>query len=102
MDDVVLPPLEELLASARVVSLPMRERFRGITVREALLFRGPNGWAEFSPFVEYDDAEAATGMFTSGFSMRNGSSMPSAARWAVVACWRGLRSPAASCLPAHR
>ena len=59
MDAVVLPPLEELLASARVVALPMRERFRGITVREALLFEGPQGWAEFSPFVEYDAEEAA-------------------------------------------
>ncbi len=54
-----LPPLEELLHSARVVALPMRERFRGITVREALLIEGPNGWAEFSPFVEYLPEEAA-------------------------------------------
>ncbi len=37
-----------------VVSLPMRERFRGITVREAVLLRGPKGWGEFAPFVEYD------------------------------------------------
>jgi o-succinylbenzoate synthase len=37
-----------------VVSLPMRERFRGITVREAMLLKGPGGWGEFSPFVEYD------------------------------------------------
>ncbi|HEY2173166.1 MAG TPA: o-succinylbenzoate synthase [Mycobacteriales bacterium] len=37
-----------------VVSLPMRERFRGITVREAMLLRGPGGWGEFAPFVEYD------------------------------------------------
>jgi O-succinylbenzoate synthase len=28
-------------------------------VREAVLFEGPQGWTEFSPFVEYDDAEAA-------------------------------------------
>jgi o-succinylbenzoate synthase len=54
-----LPDLDDLLATARVVSLPMRVRFRGITVREALLLRGPEGWTEFSPFVEYDDAEAA-------------------------------------------
>ncbi|WP_415032890.1 o-succinylbenzoate synthase [Gordonia sp. (in: high G+C Gram-positive bacteria)] len=38
----------------------MRVRFRGITVREALLLRGPAGWGEFSPFVEYDDAEASS------------------------------------------
>lgn len=37
----------------------MRVRFRGIDVREALLLRGPGGWGEFSPFAEYDDAEAA-------------------------------------------
>ena len=47
-----------------VVALPMRVRFRGITVRELALVRGtgPDGgerWGEFCPFVEYDDAEAA-------------------------------------------
>jgi O-succinylbenzoate synthase len=41
------------------VALPMRVRFRGITTREAVVLRGPAGWTEFSPFVEYDDAEAA-------------------------------------------
>ena len=54
------PPLSALLDSARVVSLPLASRFRGITEREALLFEGDEGWAEFSPFVEYPDAEAAT------------------------------------------
>lgn len=54
------PSLAELLATARVVALPMNTRFRGVDVREALLFEGPQGWAEFSPFVEYGDAEAAT------------------------------------------
>jgi O-succinylbenzoate synthase len=52
-------PLSELLATARVVSLPLATRFRGITTREALLLEGPAGWTEFSPFVEYDDAESA-------------------------------------------
>jgi O-succinylbenzoate synthase len=51
--------LAELLDTARVVALPMATRFRGLDVREALLLRGPAGWTEFSPFVEYDDAEAA-------------------------------------------
>lgn len=51
-------PLSELLATARVVSLPLATRFRGIHTREALLLEGPAGWTEFSPFVEYDDAEA--------------------------------------------
>ncbi len=55
----MLPPLAELLATTRVVSLPLRSRFRGITVREALLFDGPLGVTEFSPFTEYDDAESA-------------------------------------------
>lgn len=60
MDAVSIPALSEILASARVVSLPMHTRFRGVETREALLFEGPQGWAEFSPFPEYDDAEAAT------------------------------------------
>ncbi|MEJ1088172.1 o-succinylbenzoate synthase [Microbacterium sp. Mu-80] len=54
------PAIDDLLATARVVALPMNTRFRGVDTREALLFEGPQGWAEFSPFVEYDDAEAAT------------------------------------------
>lgn len=56
----MIPPLAELRDTARVVALPMHTRFRGVDTREALLFQGPEGWAEFSPFVEYDDAEAAT------------------------------------------
>ena len=55
----VLPPLADIRADAHVVSLPLVTRFRGIEVREALIFEGPEGWAEFSPFVEYDDAESA-------------------------------------------
>lgn len=54
-----LPPLEELLAGMRVVAIPMRVRFRGVTVREAALFPGPSGWAEFAPFPEYGPAESA-------------------------------------------
>ena len=55
----MLPPLKDLLASAHVVSLPMARRFRGVNVREAALLRGPQGWTEFSPFLEYDDDEAS-------------------------------------------
>lgn len=51
--------VDELVAAARVVRLPMRVRFRGITAREAVVFEGPAGWGEFGPFPEYDDAEAA-------------------------------------------
>jgi len=53
------PSLNELLDSAHVVALPVVARFRGIESREALVVEGPNGWTEFSPFVEYDDAESA-------------------------------------------
>ena len=52
-------PLSELLGVARVVSLPLATSFRGIDTREALLLEGPYGWTEFSPFVEYNDTEAA-------------------------------------------
>jgi O-succinylbenzoate synthase len=55
----MVPEIADLLATARVVALPMTTRFRGITVREAVLFEGPQGWTEFSPFVEYDDEEAS-------------------------------------------
>ena len=48
-----------LLESLRVVALPMRTNFRGITVREVALIQGEYGWGEFSPFLEYDDAESA-------------------------------------------
>ncbi|WP_298454585.1 o-succinylbenzoate synthase [uncultured Cellulomonas sp.] len=41
-----------------VWSIPLGTRFRGITVREGVLVRGAAGWGEFSPFTEYDDAEA--------------------------------------------
>jgi O-succinylbenzoate synthase len=57
---MTLPPLSDVLASARIVSLPLATRFRGVTHREAALIQGPEGWAEFSPFLEYDDREAAT------------------------------------------
>lgn len=48
-----------LLETLRVIALPTKTNFRGITVREVALFKGEYGWAEFSPFLEYDDAEAA-------------------------------------------
>lgn len=54
-----LPPVDLILDSALVVSLPMVTRFRGIVEREAMLFRGLKGWGEFAPFLEYDDVEAA-------------------------------------------
>ncbi|MEU4599131.1 o-succinylbenzoate synthase [Nocardia sp. NPDC023988] len=42
-----------------VYAIPLRTRFRGITVREGMLIRGENGWGEFCAFPEYDDREAA-------------------------------------------
>jgi O-succinylbenzoate synthase len=50
---------QQLLDSLRVIALPMKTKFRGISVREVALFKGPYGWGEFSPFLEYDDAESA-------------------------------------------
>jgi o-succinylbenzoate synthase len=44
-------------ADALVYAIPMRTRFRGITVREGVVFPGPAGWGEFCPFADYDDAE---------------------------------------------
>ncbi len=80
----MLPSLENLLACAHVVSLPMRVKFRGIMERETLLLRGPVGWAEFCPFPEYEDAEAS--------------------RWlaaAIEAGWQGFPAPVRSVIPVN-
>ncbi|MCF2706774.1 o-succinylbenzoate synthase [Arcanobacterium haemolyticum] len=58
--DASLPSLPHLLASMRVLRIPMNTRFRGVTSREVALFEAPNGWVEFSPFLEYGPHEAAT------------------------------------------
>jgi O-succinylbenzoate synthase len=79
-----LPSLDELLAGMRVVSIPMRVRFRGVEVREAALFEGPSGWGEFSPFLEYAPAEAS--------------------RWleaAVEAAWVGWPHPVREVVPVN-
>jgi len=49
--------LDDLLATLRVITLPTRTNFRGVTYREVALMQGPQGWGEFSPFLEYDDNE---------------------------------------------
>lgn len=49
----------DLFKTLRVVALPTKTNFRGISVREVALFEGEHGWGEFSPFLEYDDAESA-------------------------------------------
>ena len=51
--------LNQLLASMQVVALPLKSKFRGITVREVALFEGPAGWGEFAPFLEYEDVESS-------------------------------------------
>lgn len=50
---------KELLSTMRVIALPMKTNFRGVTVREVALFKGEYGWGEFSPFLEYDDRESS-------------------------------------------
>jgi O-succinylbenzoate synthase len=57
------PELRDRVAAAlpglRAFAIPMRTRFRGITVREGALIEGPAGWAEFSPFAEYGPRESS-------------------------------------------
>jgi O-succinylbenzoate synthase len=50
---------QQLLDTLRVIALPMKTNFRGISVREVALIKGSHGWGEFSPFLEYDDVESA-------------------------------------------
>ncbi|MBK1785349.1 o-succinylbenzoate synthase [Prauserella cavernicola] len=45
------------MTAEHVYAIPLRTRFRGITVREGVLLRGPAGWGEFCPFLDYSDAE---------------------------------------------
>jgi O-succinylbenzoate synthase len=54
--------LRELLGTLRAFAIPMRTKFRGITVREGALIQGPAGWGEFSPFAEYGPAESGRGL----------------------------------------
>lgn len=78
------PRLADLLDGLRVVQIPMRVRFRGVTVREAALIRGPKGWGEFAPFPEYEDVEAS--------------------RWlaaAVEAGWLGWPTPVRDAIPVN-
>ncbi|MGH3628910.1 MAG: o-succinylbenzoate synthase [Sciscionella sp.] len=43
---------------AQVYAIGMRDRFRGITVREGVLLSGPGGWGEFCAFSDYSDSES--------------------------------------------
>ncbi|MDN5586768.1 MAG: o-succinylbenzoate synthase [Brevibacterium sp.] len=51
--------ITELVPNFHVLALPMVTRFRSITEREVMLFEGPDGWAEFSPFTEYGSVESS-------------------------------------------
>jgi o-succinylbenzoate synthase len=51
--------LADLLPTIRAFAIPLRNRFRGITVREGALLHGPAGWGEFAPFAEYGPAESS-------------------------------------------
>ena len=76
--------LDEVLERTHVVALPMRVKFRGVTVREAALYAGPQGWGEFSAFTEY--------------------APPEAARWllsGVEAAFTGLSTPPCSHIPVN-
>jgi len=79
-----VPSVDELLDGLRVVSIPMRVRFRGVLVREAALICGPRGWGEFSPFPEYEDVESS--------------------RWlaaAIEAGWAGWPDPVRKSVPVN-
>jgi O-succinylbenzoate synthase len=51
--------LADVLPTLRAFAIPMRTRFRGITVREGALLHGPAGWGEFCPFAEYGPRESS-------------------------------------------
>lgn len=46
-------------ATGQVFSLALRTPFRHVTTRSGVIFRGPCGWGEFSPFVDYTDERSA-------------------------------------------
>lgn len=76
------PDLADLRAALHVVAIPMRVRFRGVSVREVALLEGPAGWGEFGPFLEYAPLESS--------------------RWlaaAVEAAWTGWPEPVRSTVP---
>lgn len=50
--------LDSILDSLKVVALSTTTDFRSVTSREVALFQGPQGWAEFSPFLEYSHEES--------------------------------------------
>lgn len=73
-------PAREVLTYA----IPLRTRFRGLTVRDGVLLRGPAGWGEFSPFWDYDDDESAAWL-----------------RAALEAADEGWPAPVRDCVPVN-
>lgn len=51
--------VDELIASAVPFALPLRREFRGLTVREGVLIKGPSGWGEFAPFDDYSALQSS-------------------------------------------
>ncbi|MFA5917923.1 MAG: o-succinylbenzoate synthase [Candidatus Nanopelagicaceae bacterium] len=49
--------LASILKSLRVISVSTKTNFRSVEHREIALFEGPQGWGEFSPFLEYGPRE---------------------------------------------
>lgn len=54
-----IPSVDDLIDNAHVVSIPLKQEFRGLSNRETMIFEGDNGPAEWAAFTEYDDLEAA-------------------------------------------
>jgi o-succinylbenzoate synthase len=78
------PDPTDLQSTMHVVSIPLRDRFRGVTTREVALVEGPAGWGEFGPFPEY--------------------APPEAARWlaaALEAAWDGWPEPVRGSIPVN-
>jgi O-succinylbenzoate synthase len=46
-----------VLEESHCYALALRTRFRGITERQGMVWRGAAGWAEWSPFLDYQGAE---------------------------------------------
>ena len=78
------PSWEELCDQVHVLTLPMRVKFRGVNKREIIIFRGPAGWGEFSPFTEYQPAEAASWLLAG-----------------IEAAWLGFPEPARQTVPVN-
>lgn len=53
------PRLQMLMDAAVPFRVPLRCGFRRVEAREGLLLKGPSGWGEFAPFLEYESRVAA-------------------------------------------